>query len=52
MIAFRVLLNYPDPNLPYAIEPDASDYQLEAVIKEAGITITFFSCLPGCTYLE
>jgi hypothetical protein len=43
MIASHVLLTYPDPNLPFDIEPDASDYQLGAVIKQLGKPIAFFS---------
>ena len=42
-ISEKVLLAYPDPNLPYDIETDASDKQLGAVIKQNNKTIAFFS---------
>ena len=43
VIAENVLLSFPDPNLQYDIETDASDLQLGAVIKQQGRTIAFFS---------
>ena len=42
-IAEQVLLTFPDPNVDYDIETDASDKQLGAVIKQKGKTIAFFS---------
>jgi hypothetical protein len=44
MFASRVLLNYTDPNLAFGIEPDASDYQLGAIMKQLGHPIAFFCC--------
>jgi hypothetical protein len=43
MICHEVLLTYPDPNLPYDIETDASDKQLGAVIYQEQKPIAFFS---------
>jgi hypothetical protein len=43
MICHEVLLTYPDPNLFYDIETDASDKQLSAVIYQAQKPIAFFS---------
>jgi hypothetical protein len=43
MIASNVLLTYADPNVPFDIKPDASNYQLGAVIKQRGKPIAFFS---------
>eukprot|EP00978_Attheya_sp_CCMP212_P000024 scaffold59_cov44-Attheya_sp.AAC.1 len=37
------LLSYPDPNIPYDIETDASDYQMGAVIKQNGRPVAYFS---------
>ena len=34
LIAQEVMLAYPDPNLPFDIETDASEFQLGAVIKQ------------------
>ena len=42
-IAENVLLAFPDPNLPYDIYTDASDYQLGAVITQNKNTVAFFS---------
>jgi hypothetical protein len=42
MIAREVLLQYPDPNKPFDIETDASDYQPGAVIKQHGRPVAFF----------
>jgi hypothetical protein len=43
MIPSNVLLAYADPNVPLNIEPDPSDYQLGAVIKQRSKPIAFFS---------
>ena len=43
MIAQEVLLTYPDPNLPFYIETDASDLQLGAVVYQNNKPIVFFS---------
>jgi hypothetical protein len=43
MITSHVLMNYADPNIPYDIKLDASNYQLGAVVKPAGCAIAFFS---------
>ena len=37
------MLAYPDHNLEFDVETDASDYQLGAVIKQNGIPVAFFS---------
>ena len=42
MIAEDVLLTYPDPNLPFEIQTDASDYQLGAVILQNNKPVAFF----------
>jgi hypothetical protein len=45
MIVSPVLLNYPDLNLSqYNIKPNASDFCLGAIIKQASIPKAFFSC--------
>ena len=43
IIAEEVLLTFPNPNIPYDIETDASDTQMGAVIRQQGKTIAFFS---------
>ncbi len=43
LIAQDILLRYPDPNLPFDIKTDASDYQLGAIIKQANKTLAFYS---------
>jgi hypothetical protein len=47
MIAWEVLLTYPDPNQRFDIESDASDYQLGAIIKQQGRPIFFSPQLTG-----
>ena len=37
-----LLVSYPDPNIPYDIETDASDYQMGAVIKQNGRPVAYF----------
>ena len=43
VIAEKTLLVFPDPNIPYDIYTDASDYQLGAVITQNRNTVAFFS---------
>jgi hypothetical protein len=43
MICQEVLLTYPNPDLPYDIETDASDKQLGAAIYQNSKPIAFFS---------
>eukprot|EP00978_Attheya_sp_CCMP212_P012155 scaffold30211_cov54-Attheya_sp.AAC.1 len=43
LMAKYCLLSYPDPNQPYDIETDASDYQMGAVIKQNGWPVAYFS---------
>ena len=42
IVATDALLAYPDPNQPFDLETDASDYQLGAVITQNGHPITYF----------
>eukprot|EP00978_Attheya_sp_CCMP212_P006302 scaffold14274_cov49-Attheya_sp.AAC.5 len=43
LMAKECLLSYPpDPNIPYDIETDASDYQMGAVIKQNGQPVAYF----------
>jgi hypothetical protein len=43
MIAREVLCTYPEPNEPFNIKTNASNYQLSTVIKQHGHPIAFFS---------
>ena len=43
IISEDVLLQYPDPNHPFHIHPDASDYQLGSVIKQHGHPVAYYS---------
>eukprot|EP00978_Attheya_sp_CCMP212_P025290 scaffold80992_cov27-Attheya_sp.AAC.2 len=42
LMAKDCLLSYPDPNIPYDIETDASDYQMGAVNKQNGRPVAYF----------
>jgi hypothetical protein len=42
MMTKDCLLSYPDPNKPYHIETDASDYRMGAVIKQDGRPVAYF----------
>eukprot|EP00978_Attheya_sp_CCMP212_P012382 scaffold30799_cov50-Attheya_sp.AAC.5 len=42
LMAKDCLLSYPDPNIPYDIETDASDYQIGSVIKQNGWPVAYF----------
>ena len=43
MIANNVLLHYPNPNLPFDIETDASEYQLGGRILQEDKTVAFYT---------
>ena len=39
----NALLAYPNPDIPYNVETDASDYQLGSVIKQENCPVTYFT---------
>ena len=43
LLSTDALLAYPNPNKPYNVESDASDYQLGSVIKQNNCPIAYFS---------
>ena len=43
IVAVDALLAYPDPNQPFDVESNASDYQLGAVMKQNGHPIAYYS---------
>jgi hypothetical protein len=43
IMSSEALLRYPDHNLPFDIETDASEYQLGAVIKQGGHPAAFYT---------
>ena len=44
LVASETLLAYPDHNIPFHIETDASDLQLGAIVKQNGKLVGFYTC--------
>ena len=44
LVALDTLLAYPDHNLPFDIETNASNFQLRAVIKQKGHPVAYYTC--------